>query len=261
MQAILLSVAGLPLLRRGFFRRMFAPLVLAIGNEPLDIARGKVRYRLRPSVNVAERGILLNPLYQEGSLRFLRKHLPEGGQMVDCGANAGQFSLAGGEAVGVTGKVLAVEASAEMTARLEVNILLSAMQEIIEVVSVAVGDKEGMISFEINETDGALSRVSSTGGHEIVMRPLWELVKEARMSRIDLLKIDVEGMEDKVLTAFFRDAPARMWPDHVIIEEELSGQWDKDMLSFLTQHGYVETAQRAAGNAFFSLQKQDNSDG
>jgi FkbM family methyltransferase len=165
-----------------FFRRAFAPLVLMFGQEPIDIARGKLRYRLRPSMNVAERGILLNPLYQAGSLGFLRGHLPPGGQMVDCGANVGQFSLAGAEAVGPGGKVLAVEASPEMAARLAVNIALSGMEKIIDVAEVAVGDAEGVISFHINEADGALSRADPAGRHKITMRPLWELVTEAGLS-------------------------------------------------------------------------------
>lgn len=261
MQAVVLAVAGLPLLRRGMFRQIFSPLVLALGKEPIDIARGTVRYRLTPSVNVAERGIMLNPFYQEGSLRFLRNQLRQGGQMVDCGANAGQFSLVGAQIVGASGKVLAVEASVGMAARLNVNIGLSNMEDIITVAEVAVGDREGVISFEVNKHDGALSRASATGTHEVPMRPLLKLVEEAGLSRIDLLKIDVEGMEDKVLIPFFRDAPTRLWPDHVVIEDELSDHWDKDMSQFLTERGYVEAARRTAGNAFFSLQKQDNSDG
>ena len=261
LQAMVLAVARLPLLRRGLFRQWFSPLVVALGKEPIDIARGNIRYRLSPSMNVAERGIMLNPLYQDGSLCFLRAKLRQGGQMVDCGANVGQFSLVGGQTVGASGKVLAVEASAEMATRLDVNIVLSKMEGIITVAKVAVGDTEGVLPFEINENDGALSRASATGTHVVPMRPLLKLVEEAGFSRIDLLKIDVEGMEDKVLLPFFRDAPKRMWPEHVIIEDELSDQWDKDMSQFLTGRGYVEAARRTAGNAFFSLQKQDNSDG
>lgn len=254
MQRIVLALSSLPLLRRGFFRKISMKIINLFGSEPFDIARDKARYRLTPSDNVAERGILLNPVYQEKSLKFLRDKLVSGGQMVDCGANIGQYSLVGAQCVGKHGKLLAVEATSAMAKRLRQNVELSGMGDIIRVEEVAAGGEEGTISFDVNETDGALSRASENGTHVIAMRPLLDLVKDAELTAIDLLKIDVEGMEDVVLNAFFKDAPQKLWPQHIIIEDELSDKWDDDVSSLLTKHGYREAKERSAGNAFFSLQ-------
>lgn len=261
IQSALLALAGLPFLRRGFFRQYFIKAVLALGQEPIDIARGPLRFRLTPSDNVAERGILLNPAYQETSLAFLRAHLPLGGTLVDCGANVGQFSLVGGQKIGPHGHALAIEATEKMAARLAANITLSGFDDRIKVVNVAVGGEDGTIQFNIDNSDGALSRASADGPISVPMRTLLGLVQEAEFSQIDVLKIDVEGMEDQVLTAFFRDAPQSLWPKHIIIEDELAKNWQKDASTLLTECGYREAKTRSAGNAFFSLPIKDNAHG
>lgn len=260
-QSALLALAGLPLLRRGFFRQYFIKAVLALGQEPLDIARGPLRFRLTPSDNVAERGIMLNPAYQETSLIFLREHLPLGGTLVDCGANVGQFSLVGGQKIGAKGQALAIEATEKMAHRLQDNITLSGYDDRIQMMRVAVGGEDGTIKFSVDHADGALSRASEDGTVSLPMRTLLGLVEDAGFNHIDVLKIDVEGMEDQVLTAFFRDAPQSLWPKHIIIEDELAKIWQKDASTLLTECGYKEAKKRSAGNAFFSLPIKDNSHG
>lgn len=260
-QSALLALAGLPLLRRGFFRQYFIKAVLALGEEPLDITRGSLRFRLTPSDNVAERGIMLNPAYQEISLAFLRENLPLGGTLVDCGANVGQFSLVGGQQIGPKGQALAIEATEKMAGRLQANIALSGFDDRIQTVNVAVGGEDGTITFTVDHNDGALSRASADGTVTVPMRTLLGLVQEANFNAIDVLKIDVEGMEDQVLTAFFRDAPQSLWPKHIIIEDELAKNWQKDASTLLTECGYREAKTRSAGNAFFSLPIKDNAHG
>ncbi len=60
------------------------------------------------------------------SLDFVRTHLPPGGIFVDCGANVGQYTLVGAEAVGPAGRVVAVEATANPMRRLRANAELQA---------------------------------------------------------------------------------------------------------------------------------------
>ncbi|WP_306121055.1 hypothetical protein [Roseitalea sp. MMSF_3504] len=72
----------------------------------------------------------------------------------------------------------------------------------------------------------------------------------AGLDRIDLLKIDAQGMEDRVLGAFFRDAPKAMWPAAMIVEDELAGRWSGDLAALLAGCGY-RAAGRTKGNAFY----------
>lgn len=254
-QKALIGLFGLPLLRRGFFRRMAGPLVTSLRAGPLDVERGGVRYRLTIADNVAEQGILFNSAYQAHSLQFVRQHLSPGGTMIDCGANVGQYALAAAQCVGKGGRVLAIEAAPAMAARLNDNVVLSGMDEIVTVAPVAVGDSVGELRFEIDLRDGALSHASDVGSHLVPMKPLLELVVDAGLSGIDVLKIDVEGMEDLVLGAFFRDAPKDLWPRAIVMEDELAARWSGDAVPILTDRNYRGIG-RTKGNAFFVLANQ-----
>jgi hypothetical protein len=67
-----------------------------------------------------------------------------------------------------------------------------------------------------------------------------------RVDSIDALKIDVEGMEDVILQPFFRDAPQRLWPRLIVIEDSRAG-WTIDLMSLLVANGYA-MAERSKQN-------------
>jgi hypothetical protein len=69
---------------------------------------------------------------------------------------------------------------------------------------------------------------------------LQRILEEAGVSRVDALKIDVEGFEDRVLTGFFRDAPPSLWPHAVVIEHLSKNEWLEDCIADMRARGYVE---------------------
>lgn len=238
------------ILRRGAFRRPLARLVSALRPGPVDVARGALRYRLDPRDNAAEVGLLLDPLYQQVSLDFVRTHLPPGGVFVDCGANVGQYTLVGAEAVGPAGRVVAVEATANPMRRLRANAEFSGLSDRITFAECAVGDRDGELRFAVNAADTALSRADATGDVVVPMKALTTIVSEAGLDRIDVLKIDVEGMEDRVLSAFFDTAPEALWPRSICMEDELASDWQGDVRPRLAALGYETLSRRSRGNAF-----------
>jgi hypothetical protein len=70
---------------------------------------------------------------------------------------------------------------------------------------------------------------------------LLSVLREAGIDRIDALKIDVEGMEDKILLPFFRDAPPSLWPSLLQIEDRRV-DWPIDVIAALTANGYAESS-------------------
>jgi hypothetical protein len=70
---------------------------------------------------------------------------------------------------------------------------------------------------------------------------LRRILDEAAASRVDALKIDVEGFEDRVLTGFFREAPQALWPRAVVIEHLSKNEWQHDCIADMRARGYVET--------------------
>ncbi|MEY9509462.1 hypothetical protein ABIF16_000193 [Bradyrhizobium elkanii] len=69
---------------------------------------------------------------------------------------------------------------------------------------------------------------------------LQRILDEAGASRVDALKIDVEGFEDRVLIGFFRDAPQALWPGAVVIEHLSKDEWTDDCIADMHARGYVE---------------------
>ena len=52
----------------------------------------------------------------------------------------------------------------------------------------------------------------------VTVRPLAALLQAEGLTRVDALKIDIEGMELPVMEAFFGEAPDELWPTLIITE-------------------------------------------
>ena len=70
---------------------------------------------------------------------------------------------------------------------------------------------------------------------------LQRILGEAGADRVDTLKIDVEGFEDRVLTGFFKEAPQSLWPRAVVIEHLSRNEWLQDCIADMRARGYAET--------------------
>ena len=70
---------------------------------------------------------------------------------------------------------------------------------------------------------------------------LQRIIEDAGVTRVDALKIDIEGFEDRALIPFFKDAPRTLWPRAVVIEHLSANEWLEDCLADMRARGYVET--------------------
>ena len=57
------------------------------------------------------------------------------------------------------------------------------------------------------------------------------------LSRIDALKIDIEGYEDRALLPFFAQAAESLWPRLLILERS-DKDWASDLMGALRKAGY-----------------------
>src|SRR6201999_1564107 len=69
---------------------------------------------------------------------------------------------------------------------------------------------------------------------------LQQILSDAGVSKVDALKIDVEGFEDRVLTGFFAHAPQTLWPRAVVIEHLERENWQQDCIDDMVARGYRE---------------------
>ena len=63
----------------------------------------------------------------------------------------------------------------------------------------------------------------------------------------DVIKIDIEGMEDRALFPFFENIAKAQYPKLIVMEDGINEQWERDILSWLLANGY-HAAARTRGN-------------
>jgi FkbM family methyltransferase len=130
--------------------------------------------------------------------------LKPGDTFIDVGANIGYFTLLAASLVGPKGRVVAFEASSATFARLGDNIRRNGMEKIVQAVHAAVADREGVLTLHLGPEDnsGMASLLRDQGGtaEQVQAKPLGMLVPEADLAAARLIKIDVEGAEEMVVT-------------------------------------------------------------
>jgi FkbM family methyltransferase len=242
-QGLIISLAHRSKLKRGAFRPMMSRLVDLVRGGPVDAQYQGAAFRLYHQASATERGVLFNPDYNLEELEFLRAHIPAGGVFVDIGANVGTYAMVLARHVGATGKVIAVEPHPVAHARLSFNRAASGLEQV-RLVAAAAGPSDGEL---LIETDGdnlgashVVSGQSSTGAIEVASLRLERILTDANISKVDGLKIDVEGFEDRVLTGFFREAPQALWPRAVVIEHLSQDEWLDDSIADMHARGYRE---------------------
>jgi FkbM family methyltransferase len=161
--------------------------------------------------------------------------------------------LAIAAAHGPSVKILAIEPHPVARGRLERNLAANGFSQVI-VAPVACGVADGELRIATDQVNLGASRIGDAGDVVVKVRPLRAVVDEAGLSRIDALKIDVEGYEDRVLPPFLRAAPRSLWPRRVVIEDvhETQGRGCVDQLLAL---GYQRVG-RTRSNSLLQLPPQ-----
>lgn len=234
---------GLPV---GWFGRRGALLlrksVLADGPAIIDAVVDGLMMRLYMKDNVSERKFLFMPQFFDSFERsLLKKRLKAGDVFVDVGANAGIYSLTAAAIVGHEGRVLSVEPNPAVVDRLVFNMTLNGFDHQMLVEQAGVSDEEGYFDLALDASNlGGSSLVVERGSEKITVRchPLLDIVMKYHLPRIDALKIDIEGAEDRALVPFFARAPEHLHP-RVIILENSPKDWKADLQGALLASGYA----------------------
>jgi FkbM family methyltransferase len=222
---------------------MLSRLVTLLRAGPVDVTYQGASFRFHHQASATERGALFNPDYNGEELAFLRAHAPAGGNFVDIGANVGTYALPLARHVGPSGIVIAIEPHPVIHARLAFNRTASRLQQV-RLVAAAAADADGEVMIETDEDNfGASHVVTGKASRHAIKVPcltLWHILTDAGVTKLDALKIDVEGFEDRVLTGFFAHAPPALWPGAVVIEHLSRDRWLNDCISAMMAHGYRE---------------------
>jgi FkbM family methyltransferase len=188
--------------------RALSYLLVLCGCEP--VARATLvdgSHLLLDARSRTESGALWTGVYDEGEIAFLRSCLEPDAVFVDIGANVGLVTVPIGRTIRhLGGHVIAVEPVPVNAARLQGSLALNGLEEYVEVVPAALGASEGTIEIEKEGAPDAsgnarvvLDRASARMGQAVPVLTLDSVIEERHPSRVDVMKIDVEGFEVPVL--------------------------------------------------------------
>jgi len=222
-----------------FLRRIGIGL---LRGRPLDVERYGARMRLYPYNNNCEKKVLFTPQFFDPEERdLLRARLEPGCTFLDIGANIGAYALFVAAFAGPRARILAVEPQPDVFDRLTYNIAQNPFGTV-KAVACAVADKAGELTLFVdprNRGESSLKIVGTNEGAQIRVPAvtLLDLARSEGITRIDAIKLDVEGAEDLILEPFFREAPAALHPRLLLVENG-TAQWQIDLPGLLDGQGY-----------------------
>ena len=229
--------------------------------EIVDVERFGLYWRLYRRGNVSDSRLLLRPeAFEATEIQSIIDLVNPGFAFVDVGANCGFYSLRISRAlVGTstgTGRVIAIEPHPGIRQRLAFNAEINPAFPI-RILGCAVGDRTGTVRLLEGARNLGATRVSERGSIDVEIRTLLDIVTAEKLERIDALKVDVEGFEDRVLDPFFRDAPEPLLPRIVVAEYSWNSAWQTDWLARAATRGYREQTRTRLGNVIISLKDTD----
>jgi FkbM family methyltransferase len=174
--------------------------------------------------------------------RVLARLLAPDSVIFDVGANFGYYSITLADALGGRCRVFAFEPFPSTFSRLRHHIELNGLNGIIKAFPVALADKRGSALMEIDRGNtGAASLSDDKGDQRVDVTTLDDFCSENAIDRIDLLKVDVEGTEERFLVGG-ADTISRLTP---LIFIELNpaalirgGSTVDRVVARLKEHGY-----------------------
>jgi FkbM family methyltransferase len=221
-------------------------LAILLQPGPYDVEIQGLKLRLYPRDNVGERKFLFMPGWFDPAERALiERELPPDGVFVDIGANVGLYTLWAGRKLGAGGRLLAFEPQAEALRRLKANLSFNYIEAPVTLIEAAAWDADATLAFQDDRDNlGGGSAVldhGETPGH-VPARAVAAVLAESGIGRIDILKIDIEGAEDRVLAGLLAQAPPALHPRWMIVENG-GGRWLIDLPGLLAANGYAPVAE------------------
>lgn len=224
--------------------------------RPYDVVVfGDRKVRLHPYDNLCEKRLYAGEQFWDVDERSSLKAQIEVGAaadpnrpfiFIDAGANVGLYSLfvdAATREAGIPSKIIAVEPEPTVRERLTTNIALS--EASITVIDQALGAEAGTVDLTVNTKNRGEGRIAGNTDEEpagktinVPVRTLHDLVTSLNLSRVDVLKIDIEGYEWPVLNAYFEAAPKALFPRTILLETVHGAKGEASALDLCVEHGY-----------------------
>lgn len=239
---------------RGKMKRVFHFLWKRyVGAGPLDIIYNGLKLRVNPFGNSIESNILFSSKIREkDELTIIKKLTNNSTLFLDIGANFGYYSIF---AAGFGARrCISFEPQPILINRINENIIINNFSNRIDIAPYALGAFEGEVKLQIANSGFGSSaigkKIDSNESIEVKQKTLDTALFEFKENKVDIIKIDVEGLEDKILYPYLSKLEKQFLPSLIIIEDN-SVDWDINIIEWLTNNGY-EKVGKTRGNLFFT---------
>jgi FkbM family methyltransferase len=176
---------------------------LYIGN---DTVLCKVLARHKMYVDSKDMGItphlIMDGYWEVWITKLLAEIIQSGFTCLDIGANFGYFSILMSELTGSTGKTFSIEPNPRIAELLRSTRFVNGGK--FEVIETALSDKKGEATLTISDRELGGGTIKNNemekGRSQVVVQTISvdELVKEKKIGKVDVIKMDVEGVEPLV---------------------------------------------------------------
>lgn len=190
-------LAGRGLRRYAFVNRLNSRILRFVRPSETKVLGHRMLLDKCDSLELAVRGV-----YEPLETQIACGLIPQGGVVVDIGANIGYYTLLAARAVGATGQVYAFEPEPENFSLLVKNLRLNGYAHV-QAQNAAVSDATGTLKLFVSSENKGDHRVYDAGNEK---RPS-VTVRVFRLDdyfaddipQIDLLKMDIQGAEGRAL--------------------------------------------------------------
>lgn len=261
------SACAMPLFE-ALWRRTSGVMADELAREEIPYRRlrlGAVEMVFDVSDHAARRTYFSRTPYEPQTTRYLLSRLARGETFVDIGANHGYFTVLAALRVGAMGKVFAFEPHPGALKRLQDHLAVNAVSARVQAADFAFSDADAdAVDFFVGDAPNthaysslvpsrfALDQGWLSLGHKVSIRTKtfdrW--FNASGLRHIDMIKIDVEGAEEKVLGGM-RETLAHRPPARIICETS----WNGPAHRLLSENGYqarpLDCSDAGYGNILF----------
>lgn len=203
--------------------------------------------------------------YEPSKQRSLARQVQPGMKVFDIGANAGFYTLAFSRLVGEGGHVWAFEPLAENVHNLLRHIELNGLRNV-TVMQAAVADRAGFVEFQVAESNSMGSITGAATGYKVPAVSLDDLIDRGVVPLPDLIKMDVEGAESRVLEGAKGLLRARTTVLFIALHGEQQKERCREILEAAGYEVYLLTGTKLSGAALaedeiYALPRQGDANG
>jgi FkbM family methyltransferase len=167
---------------------------------PAETHIGGLKIYLDPEDRAIGAFLGTNANYESDVTELIRRRLLPGDCFVDVGASFGYFTALASSVVGPSGRVIAIEPGPQNQTLLLLNARLNGLPSA-EIHQTAVSDGVGLVKYGRSGSNGTITEfdgdASHIGSYELVRSTTLDCILKG--DRVDMMKIDVEGAEGRVL--------------------------------------------------------------